>query len=183
VDQPEKLWRDRGARAFAGIAGKVSFGLVTVGCALAIAACGGSGTPGNATRAGGSAPAVSYAGCMRSHGVPNFPDSSPSGGFHIPSTINPGSPAYVSARQTCAKLLPGPVALTPTSDGERLGLVAAAKCMRTHGVEIADPTFSGPYITLDVPDHTTIQSPAFKRAEQTCHYAVPESPAGATPSP
>lgn len=125
-----------------------------MGCALAIAACGGSGTPGNATRAGGSALAVAYAGCMRSHGVPNFPDASASGGFDIPSTINPGSPSYVSARQTCAKLLPGPVATPIVSDRERVGLLAAAKCMRTHGVGIADPTFSGPYITLDVPDQT-----------------------------
>ena len=183
MDQAERLWRDRSARAFAAIARKVSFALVAVGCALAIPACGASGTPGNATRAEGSAPAVAYAGCMRSHGVPNFPDASASGGFDILPTINPASPSYVSARQTCAKLLPGPVATPIVSASERLGLVAAAKCMRTHGVEIADPTFNGPYITLDVPDHTTIQSPVFKRAEKTCHYSVPESPAGATPAP
>ncbi len=112
---------------------------------------------------------------MRSHGVPNFPDPSADGGFHIPSTINPQSPAYVSARQTCTKLLPGPIATHTFSDHDRLGLVAAAKCMRARGVEIADPTFSGPYITLDIPDQTTIQSPVFKRAEQACHYPVPKS--------
>jgi hypothetical protein len=162
---------------------KVSFGLVAAGCALAIAACGGAGAPANAARASGAASAVAYASCMRSHGVPNFPDSSPDGGFDIPSTINPRSPAYMSARQTCTKLLPGPVATPTLSDRYRLGLVAAAKCMRTHDVDIADPTFSGRYITLDLPDQTTIQSPVFKRAEQACRYPVPKSAAAATGSP
>jgi hypothetical protein len=183
VDQPEGVSRDRGAWALASIRHKISFGLVAVGCALAIPACGGSGRLRNAPRSSGSARAVAYASCMRSHGVPNFPDSSAGGGFDIPSTINPRSPAYVSARQTCTKLLPGPVATPTFSDRDRLELVAAAKCMRTHGVEVADPTFSGPYITLNLPDQTTIRSPVFKRAEHACHYPVPESAAGASGSP
>jgi hypothetical protein len=120
---------------------------------------------------------------MRSHGVPNFPDATTGGGFDIPSTINLRSPAYASARQTCTKLLPGPVEPRTLSDRGRLELVAAAKCMRTHGVEVADPTFNGPYITLDIPGQTTIQSPAFKRADQTCHYPVPKSAAGSDGSP
>ena len=51
--------------------------------------------------------------------------------------------------------------------------------MRAHGVGVADPTFhGGPYMTLDVPDQTTIASPAFKRAEAVCHYPVPSHAAG-----
>lgn len=173
MDQPEGLSRDRGAWALIPIPCKASFGLVAVGCALVMAACGGSGSHHYATRLRGLAQAVAYSSCMRSHRVPTFPDASADGGFDIPSTINPRSPAYVSARQPCTNLLPGPVATPTESDRDRLVLVASAKCLRSHGVQVADPTFSGPYITLDIPDQTTIQSPVFKRAEQAFHYRFP----------
>jgi hypothetical protein len=120
---------------------------------------------------------------MRSHGVPKFPDASAGGGFEIPSTINTQSPAYIEARQTCIKLLPGPTAAHALSDRDRLQLVAAAKCMRADGVNVADPTFNGPYMTLDVPSQTTTQSPVFKRAEQACHYPIPRNAVGANASP
>jgi len=96
-------------------------------------------------------------GCMRSHGVPDFPDASAGGGFEIPAGLNTQSPAYTAARQMCTKLLPPPVAQHAMSERGQRQLVAAAKCMRRHGTDIADPTFSGLYITLDVPDQTTIQ--------------------------
>jgi hypothetical protein len=157
--------------------------MVAVGCALAIAACGASGTAGRTTRSSGDSGAVAYAGCMRSHGVPNFPDASASGGFEIPAGLNTQSPAYMAARQVCTKLLPGPVAQHALSEHDQRQLVAAAKCMRRHGTDIADPTFNGPYIALDVPDQTTIQSPVFKRAEQACHYPLPRQAAGSPASP
>jgi len=122
-------------------------------------------------------------GCMRSHGVPDFPDASAGGGFEIPAGLNTQSPAYTAARQMCTKLLPPPVAQHAMSERGQRQLVAAAKCMRRHGTDIADPTFSGLYITLDVPDQTTIQSPVFKRAEQACHYPVPSQAAGSPASP
>jgi hypothetical protein len=154
--------------------------MVAVGCAVAIAACGASGST---TRPRGDSGAVAYAGCMRSHGVPNFPDASAGGGFAIPAGLSIQSPAYTAARQLCTKLLPGPVARHALSEADQRQLVAAAKCMRRHGTDIADPTFNGPYITLDVPGQTTIQSPVFKRAEQACHYPLPRQAAGAPPSP
>ena len=50
-----------------------------LGVALAVAACGGSTPPAATTSASqspqnGAAAAYKYADCMRSHGVPNFPD-------------------------------------------------------------------------------------------------------------
>jgi hypothetical protein len=83
----------------------------------------------------------------------------------------------------CTKLLPAPVAQHALSDRDQRQLVAAAKCMRQHGTDIADPTLNGPYIALDVPDQTTIQSPVFKRAEQACHYPLPSQSAGSPASP
>jgi hypothetical protein len=163
---------------------RLSSGVLAVGCALAIAACGGSGTGSSADRASGYPQALAYADCVRSHGVPNFPDPSPTSGFHIPSTINTQSPAYVSAQRTCSKLLPPPVGPhTPTSERLNRQWLAAAKCMRAHGVNLADPIFNGATITLDLADQSTIQSPAFKHAEHVCHYPLPMKASGSAASP
>ncbi|HTX07261.1 MAG TPA: hypothetical protein VME22_01555 [Solirubrobacteraceae bacterium] len=42
-----------------------------------------------------------YAECMRSHGVTNFPDPLPGGGFTFPSTVNPQSPSFQAADNAC----------------------------------------------------------------------------------
>lgn len=144
------------------------------GCALAVVACGSSGKPRNTTGSSGSGEAVAYADCMRSHGVQNFPDASSGGGLAVPSTVNTQSPTYLSARRACAKLQPGPIVPRPPSERQERQLVASARCMRKSGVSVADPTFQGPYITLGVPDKTTMQSPGFKRAEKACDYPVPK---------
>lgn len=148
---------------------------LAAGCALAVAACGSSSKPLNPTGSSGSAQAVAYADCMRSHGVQNFSDDSSGGGFEIPSTIDTQSPSYISAYRACANLQPGRIVPRAPSERQERQLVASARCMRTHGVIVADPRFQGPYITLDVPDETTMQSSAFKRAEKACDYPVPKN--------
>ena len=42
-----------------------------------------------------------YAECMRRHGVTNFPDPLPGGGFSFPSTINLQSPTFQAADNAC----------------------------------------------------------------------------------
>lgn len=147
---------------------------LAAGCALAVVACGSSSKPRSTTGSSGSAQAVAYADCMRSRGVQKFPDASSGGGLAIPSTINAQSPTYISAHRACANLQPGPIVPRPPSERQERQLVASARCMRKHGVSVADPTFQGPYITLGVPDETTMQSPSFKRAEKACDYPVPK---------
>jgi hypothetical protein len=56
--------------------------------------------------------ALEFSQCMRSHGVPNFPDPKASGGgleLAIPKSagIDPNSPQFKAAQQACRKLLPG----------------------------------------------------------------------------
>jgi len=85
--------------------------------ALLAAAC--SGNPSSAG-SGGSPSAVAYSACMRSHGVPNFPDpkfdSQGRLGFMGPGADNPpGSPTDHAVNQ-CHHLLPAVVtALGPPS--------------------------------------------------------------------
>ena len=79
--------------------------LAGFGCALALAACGASAPPGAATATNASADASShystqlkFSQCMRSHGVPDFPDPTfPPGGGIIEGVgpgVNPQSPAF-----------------------------------------------------------------------------------------
>jgi hypothetical protein len=55
---------------------------------------------------------LKFVACMRKNGVPKFPDPQAGGGIKIdPSMgVDPESPQFKSATQTCRKLLPGGVA-------------------------------------------------------------------------
>ena len=94
----------------------VGCGLVAVGCGLAIAGCGFTGNSSEAASSGGPpSPAVTadllkFATCMRSHGVPNFPDPSTSATaglefrgvvFPVGPDFDPQSPAFKQAQAAC----------------------------------------------------------------------------------
>jgi subtilase family serine protease len=82
--------------------------LAVVAAAAVLTACGGS-----PSSSGGSAPAgsatyradLAYAQCMRTHGVPGFPDPNPSEGFSISGHPHGNSPA-ARANDACQHLLP-----------------------------------------------------------------------------
>jgi hypothetical protein len=44
---------------------------------------------------------VTFAACVRKHGVPNMPDPAPSGVFNLPPQINQNSPAFMAAVKGC----------------------------------------------------------------------------------
>ncbi|MGO9977554.1 MAG: hypothetical protein ACLP01_33130 [Solirubrobacteraceae bacterium] len=83
--------------------------LVVITSSVAIDACGSSGGPSSGAATGsGDTPALKLADCMRSRGVPNFPDpSAGGGGVNLTSGVNAQSPAFKAARRACAKLVPG----------------------------------------------------------------------------
>lgn len=151
-------------------------------CAALIAGCGSSGKPRAAAASGG--PLLKYAQCMRSHGVPNFPDPSTSGGLVVPNDIDVQSPAFKSTQQACGKLAQGGGGPGSSSEGRTLQLLALARCMRKHGVpNFPDPTRSPPppgngnviggngtYLAVGPP--ASQQSPAFKHAAAAC--GIPE---------
>ncbi len=123
--------------------------------ALALAACGGSSHSSQSRLSGHSgettaANAARYPECMRTHGVTNFPDAQVSGNS-VKLTINPsitGSPAYNSARQACAHLMPtgaGQITLNPAQQqAHEAGLLAFATCVRKHGFpRFPDPNSQG----------------------------------------
>ena len=124
------------------------FTLAGICCALAITGCGGSRKP--PTSGGGqSASLVSFAVCMRSHGVPNLPDpgsNSSGGGVSIvPAGIDTSSPGFKTAWSACSTLLPGLGAHQGASAQATEQLLKLSECMRSHGVTgFPDPTATPP---------------------------------------
>jgi hypothetical protein len=161
----------------------VSIALAAIGCAAVIGACGSSGKPGGTS--GSRDPALLEAQCMRSHGVPNFPDPSPGRPSVIPNSINAETPAFKSAEKACARYLAGGSGQGSGSESEKLELLNLAKCMRAHDLpNFPDPTTSPP--PAPAPGSHTgnaigiggtylvipPQSPALKRAAAACGFKL-----------
>jgi hypothetical protein len=162
----------------------VALGVTVAGCSggstVPIAGSQPATTTAPAGRPGSSgasplAEAVAYSQCVRSHGVPNFPDpvQTPSGGYgYRTKGIDPSSPAFQGALQAC-KALPSPW----NSTGQQLSTVQQqtwldwAKCIRAHGVpDFPDPTFSG----MEVHDSgVASNSPQLQAAIGACKSQTP----------
>jgi hypothetical protein len=183
--------------------------------ALALAGCGGSSSLGVAhlstsksassasPEGAGSSPAstaspeqagVAFAKCMRSNGVPNFPDPKAGGGFlfHANTGMNPSSPAFKAAQAKCHKLMPGggPPSTTNPSPQTLARFLKVARCMRAHGVSgFPDPrtsvpsnpfgSGSGTGVISDIegailifPSTIDQQSPVFTRAAAACAFPL-----------
>ncbi len=85
----------------------LAIALAAATCTIAIAACGSSG---NSSRTGASAnPQLAFAECMRTHGVPNFPDPSAGGGIptrsrNRPRSYQPRKSAAASSGRAAARM-------------------------------------------------------------------------------
>ena len=81
--------------------------LAVVAAVAVLAACGGSPSSSGGSASAGSATYradLAYAQCMQTHGVPGFPDPSPSGGISISGHPHGNSPA-ARANDACEHLL------------------------------------------------------------------------------
>ncbi|HEY2304347.1 MAG TPA: hypothetical protein VGI05_00545 [Streptosporangiaceae bacterium] len=154
------------------------------GVALLTAACGGSGA--SSSTAGGSTyyqKAVAYAQCMRSHGVPSFPDPDSQGQFPTVRIGRNGvtQQAVQSAQNACRHLQPG--GGTGTSQQQQARVTQAldfSRCMRAHGVaDFPDPSTSNGGIGYNLSGVDT-SSPQYQSAQQACRSqsGKGQSPAG-----
>jgi hypothetical protein len=116
---------------------------------MLVAGCGGSspsptgGTSTSASAASAVESGVAFARCIRSHGVPNFPDPKVSGQkvrLGSPSTVQ--SPAFQSAAHSCQRVLPkGPPSSEPPSPQAQARMLEVSACMRKHGISgFPDPS-------------------------------------------
>jgi hypothetical protein len=159
--------------------------LLALIAAAGIAACGSSSTATNP--AAKTDQMVAFAKCMRSHGVPNFPDpgSNGNGGIQIQASRRAGAgasmsvngvsvsaPAFQSAMRTCRPELPNRGHPPPLSAARKQAMLKYSQCMREHGLtNFPDPTFgSGGTIRLQVGGQGGIDpnSPTFQQAQAAC---------------
>ncbi len=146
--------------------------------ATVIAGCG-SKSPSSSNSGGhstqtqvqeGQQDMVRFADCMRSHGVPNFPDP---GTRAFKNAFETKSPAFQSAYAACQHLQPGggPPNQSPArSQAQITALLAFATCLRSHGFpSFPDPTSSG-QLTHEMLANAglNLQQPAVLRAADTC---------------
>jgi hypothetical protein len=201
---------------------RMNLGVVVLASgALLLAGCGGgSSSPGVAhlsntsggssanTGGGSSAPEssasrqqtmVAYAQCMRTHGVPEFPEPTEGhllfhGGDHNGHVTgpNPESAQFQAAQKVCGKLLPNGGAPSPAEQAKMQALALQfSKCMRSHGVpSFPDPKFGGGgKVSLKIgggPSGIDPRSSRFQAAQKACQSILPgpkqAGPGGGGPS-
>ena len=149
--------------------------------AAAVAACSSSSssspsaTPSHAAgRAHSAGGPLAFSACMRSHGVPSFPDPTSNGGISIQvqpgSAIDPNSLAFQSAQRACQSLLPaGKTSGGSVSPTMRAQILRYAACIRAHGVpNYPDPTFNGNAVNFGNLSSINPNSPAYQSALSAC---------------
>lgn len=155
-------------------------------CCLALAACGSTGKPSGATSAASGHPTrdIEFSQCMRTHGVPNFPDPTADGNLHIGSDVDTQSPAFKDAQKACGRFEPGGGAPPATRPSERAAALAFARCVRGHGVpQFPDPAFTSPRnartvlvfpgMSFAINSSVNPKSPAFQQAAGACGLPRP----------
>jgi hypothetical protein len=168
------------------------FSLLAAGCG------GGGGSPGVASVASSTTTATTsgpqnglgaYAACMRSHGVPTFPDPDSSGGIPKIEVVNARSAdpsRFDAADGACRHLLPasGSLAAPETAQQRRTQLadeLSFAHCMRSHGLaRFPDPSAQGQLsVEMVQAQGIDVHSPAVLRIVQAC---LPASHGALTPA-
>jgi hypothetical protein len=180
---------------------RVLAAVAVLAAVLAIVGCGSSSKPSSSTNSGlASANAlIRYVDCMHSHGVPNFPDPSSSGSISlIGSGVDQQSPVFQAAETACVKLRPGGSAAATGADTAATlrQFLAAARCMRAHGViDFPDPrtgvtpgsvpglTLTGNGVSFVIPHSIDVRSPRFMHSASVCHVPGFPVPVATAPSP
>jgi hypothetical protein len=167
-----------------------------LGLALALAACGGSpdgdrvaslsdggatGTTkgtGNAAAKDPQQAALDFAKCMREHGI-DMPDPQVDEqgrvrvrvGGRGGGGVRPDPKKLDEAQKACGGLMggggDGPGQIDPE---ERDAMVAFARCMREHGIDMPDPTGDGLVMRRDHDGGPDPSSEQFQEAEKACDH-------------
>jgi hypothetical protein len=156
--------------------------------AVLATACGGSASPSQ------SAPTyvqvLALAKCMRSHGVPNFPDPDASGGYSLTangslagaggSSVDINSSQAQAAYGDCRHLVPGGPSISQLEQDEQQQQQQQAKmlpvmlkyvhCMRSHDV----PNFPAPgQSKFGSGGPPNVNSPQYLAAASACQHLLP----------
>jgi hypothetical protein len=142
--------------------------------ALGLAACGGDGdaAAGESDEQKVREAQVKFAQCMREQGI-DFPDPATAGAGPIKVGGDATPEELRDAEKACAKFREGiePPELSEAEQQEfKEAALAHARCMREHGIDFPDPTFSedgGARVRLGE-GRVNTEDPDFKEAEKEC---------------
>jgi hypothetical protein len=149
---------------------------------LLAAGCGGGGSPGVASVSSSTTDAMTngalaLARCMRSHGLPNWPDPTSSGVFDKSTLRQLG---YIVSRVravedgACNHLLGASSQGQTITLADRADYLKAAACMRSHGIpDFPDPTFQNNNVQTNIPSSLDQASSQFKSAAAICTKLIP----------
>jgi hypothetical protein len=112
--------------------------------------------------------ALAYSGCMRAHGVPNFPDPDSQGDFGslTQQALKVSKQQSLAANHACKRLIPQGGTGSPQLRQEKLAFaLKLAQCIRRHGF----PAFPDPTASHQrAPSGIDPSSPQFEAADATC---------------
>ena len=150
--------------------------VLAVCVALVAAGCGGGGGAPSASGPSDYQQEEAFAHCMRSHGVPGWPDPLPQGGFPRTGT-DQSSPQFRSAFKACQHLLPPIQPISATQQHQTMAqALQFSKCMRSHGFPgFPDPSVpSGGGVLFNLPANFDPNSPLAQAANKACHGGLPQ---------
>jgi hypothetical protein len=139
--------------------------------ALALGACGGS-SPSISAGSAARESDVKFTRCLREHGIKvETPAGAPTGALAFSG--GPGDAhAFEAAQNACARYRPKPINASPADQAKmQEGALKFARCMRSRGVNIPDPTFHGGGISIQSqsgPGSLNPNSAVFQAAQKAC---------------
>jgi hypothetical protein len=188
----DKTGGNRGLRRAGALAVAAAVAALTAGCGVHVSF--GAGSTSSSASAPTYAQELALAGCMRSHGEPDFPDPNTSGGYTLTSTgsiegaggssIDINSSQAQAAYGDCRHLLSGAPSISQLErdvqqEQQRQAqalpeLLKYSQCMRSHGVpnfpdfgqgDQSPPPGAGAGINPN--------SPQFQAAATACQHLLP----------
>jgi hypothetical protein len=168
-NDPRRWARSRWAFAIAGL---LAAGLLT-------SACSGGGIAGSDPEA----TALAYSKCMRSHGLPSFPDpvSGPNGKVAITfGKFDPNSPQVKAAEQACKSIVPPDNGVNQAiPPNQQAAYLTWAACIRAHGLpDFPDPTFTGGAVHMNITPQNVPSRTLLGSALTACNHDLSGVPGG-----
>ncbi len=167
--------RHRGLRSLLRRAWPVTVAFVADG--VLVSACSGGTAPsGGAHKEPQKDHLLAFSACIRAHGVPDFPDPLPGGGYarDALSAINTKSPQFQAAQKDCMSLaIASGFVQTPAELQKHVQQeLAQSACMRKHGVpNMPNPDAQGQIVFT--PGGPNPRQPKFQAALKHCAYLNP----------
>jgi hypothetical protein len=165
--------------------GSPSAGVAHIGTATT--ATTGLAGPSVTSLSGLQSDELKFAQCMRSHGVPAYPDPGGQGGLPASKAaaggeLNRTSPQFQAARRDCSGLMPSGAPASPAQQAAVTAkAVQFAECMRAHGVPgFPDPgsmpggrkSPGGGYFVEAQSGPLSPDNPQFARAQKVCRNST-----------